>query len=448
MPKIIFKGLAAFITAAFINSPTDLHATPYSGPTMKSFGGYVPTRPGRPNKQMAQDFLDLHFRLETGIQLSTLSKFDGKITYTVQGQMPRSLQTDFATLLGRLQSEAKIQLHPSRVQSANINIIMVPQTFIKAQVNNAACFTVPNVRSKADFAVQKRARNLSWTNVRARQTVAVFLPKDAPPQQMRDCLHEELAQALGPLNDLYRLPDSVFNDDGFHKVLTGFDMLMLRTLYHPTLKSGMTKQQVAAKLPGLLGALNPKGANKGRRPIKASSAEWTQSMTYALYSGASVKRRLQAAERAILSEPTLKADVRKGFALYTMARLSMAGGSPAAQKFMSQADHIFASNSAMAIHRADLAIYRAAYLLHSGHGQKTMDMIRPHIKAAYRHQDARTLAKLLFYQAEALKLTGRVSEAHVVRLDAQAWARYGYGKESAVQRIMRDIASLSPANVR
>jgi len=33
------------------------------------------------------------------------------------------------------------------------------------------------------------------------------------PQEVRDCLHEELAQALGPLNDLYRLPDSVFNDD-------------------------------------------------------------------------------------------------------------------------------------------------------------------------------------------------------------------------------------------
>ncbi len=45
---------------------------------------------------------------------------------------------------------------------------------------------------------------------------------------MRDCLHEELAQALGPLNDLYRLSNSVFNDDNFHSVLTGFDMEMLR----------------------------------------------------------------------------------------------------------------------------------------------------------------------------------------------------------------------------
>jgi hypothetical protein len=61
--------------------------------------------------------------------------------------------------------------------------------------------------------------------------VAVFIPSDVSPQEVRDCLHEEVAQALGPLNDLYRLPDSVFNDDNFHAVLTGFDMLILRTYY-------------------------------------------------------------------------------------------------------------------------------------------------------------------------------------------------------------------------
>ena len=63
---------------------------------------------------------------------------------------------------------------------------------------------------------------------------------------MRDCLHEELAQALGPLNDLYHLPDSVFNDDNIHTVLTGFDMLILRAAYAPELRTGMTREQVEA----------------------------------------------------------------------------------------------------------------------------------------------------------------------------------------------------------
>ena len=41
---------------------------------------------------------------------------------------------------------------------------------------------------------------------------------------MRDCLNEEITQALGPANDLYRLPDSIWNDDNFHGMATPFDM--------------------------------------------------------------------------------------------------------------------------------------------------------------------------------------------------------------------------------
>lgn len=46
----------------------------------------------------------------------------------------------------------------------------------------------------------------------------MFIPNDTSAQEIRDCLNEELAQALGPLNDLYRLSDSVFNDDNMHTV--------------------------------------------------------------------------------------------------------------------------------------------------------------------------------------------------------------------------------------
>ena len=102
----------------------------------------------------------------------------------------------------------------------------------------------------------------------ARATWRIFLPNDASPQEARDCLHEELAQAIGPLNDLYRLPDSVFNDDNVHTVLTGFDMLILRAYYAPELRSGMTRAQVAAKLPAILSRYNPAGDNLS--PVHAS----------------------------------------------------------------------------------------------------------------------------------------------------------------------------------
>ena len=83
---------------------------------------------------------------------------------------------------------------------------------------------------------------------------------------MRDCLHEELAQAMGPLNDLYELSDSVFNDDNFHTVLTGFDMLVLRLHYAPELANGDDPGRSGGALAGAAGTAQPGGRASGAAP--------------------------------------------------------------------------------------------------------------------------------------------------------------------------------------
>ena len=97
--------------------------------------------------------------------------------------------------------------------------------------------------------------------------VSLFIPSDASPQEIRDCLHEEFAQGLGPLNDLYRLPNSVFNDDNIHTILTDFDMMVLRATYAPELRSGMTRAEVAARLPAILRRINPAGEGVAYRAL-------------------------------------------------------------------------------------------------------------------------------------------------------------------------------------
>jgi hypothetical protein len=95
------------------------------------------------------------------------------------------------------------------------HIETLPRAACSAVVPQAACFVVPRVSSWAEFRRARNSRDLDWTTLTVRERVAVFIPSDVSPQEVRDCLHEEVAQALGPLNDLYRLPDSVFNDDNF-----------------------------------------------------------------------------------------------------------------------------------------------------------------------------------------------------------------------------------------
>ena len=71
------------------------------------------------------------------------------------------------------------------------------------------------------------------------------------------CLHEEIAQGLGLANDSPTARPSIFNDDEEFALLTGQDELMLKMLYNPALRPGMTEVQarpivesLAARLAG------------------------------------------------------------------------------------------------------------------------------------------------------------------------------------------------------
>ncbi len=57
------------------------------------------------------------------------------------------------------------------------------------------------------------------------------------------CIHEEVAQGLGLANDSPRARPSIFNDDEEFALLTTQDELMLRMLYSPALRPGMTEAE-------------------------------------------------------------------------------------------------------------------------------------------------------------------------------------------------------------
>lgn len=57
------------------------------------------------------------------------------------------------------------------------------------------------------------------------------------------CIHEEIAQGLGLANDSPTARPSIFNDDEEFALLTRQDELMLRMLYSPALRPGMTEAE-------------------------------------------------------------------------------------------------------------------------------------------------------------------------------------------------------------
>jgi hypothetical protein len=73
---------------------------------------------------------------------------------------------------------------------------------------------------------------------------AVALIRAEHPELLRSaCIHEELAQGMGLANDSPSARPSIFNDDEEFGLLTSQDELLLRILYDPRLKTGMTVEE-------------------------------------------------------------------------------------------------------------------------------------------------------------------------------------------------------------
>ena len=419
-------------------------------PAMNMFGAVSALPATRANPDLARDFMDLSFRMESGRTIPRLSRYEGPITVAVAGGAPRYLVTDLDALLARLRTEAGIDIRRAgSLADASIVIETLPRTRMQRQVPDAACFVVPRVGSWSEFRAARGDGTLDWTTLATRERAAIFIPADVPPQEVRDCLHEEVAQALGPLNDLYRLPDSVFNDDNFHAVLTGTDMLWLRAYYDDALASGMGAQQVRAALPGILARLNPAGERAGTGPAGATPRGWITGLQTALSGREPTARRIAAARRAVaIARQSGWHDNRMAFALFAYGRLMVAEDAEVSLRAFVQAAEIYERIAPGGTQLAHVNMQLAAFALSGGQAASALDLISEALPVAARSQNAALLSTLLMIRAEALDGLGRAGEAREVRRDGVAWGRYAFGAEAALRARLGEVAALNPVTGR
>ena len=419
-------------------------------PPMKQFGIPHVSRPTRSNREIARDFLDLSFQMESGRPLPIMTRFEGPISLRVTGKIPPSLEPDLNILLSRLRREANINItRVSPQKAANITIELIPHNQLQRLVPNAACFVVPRISSWADYRRLRRSDVTRWATLQKREKLAVFIPGDVSPQELRDCLHEELAQALGPLNDLYRLPDSVFNDDNFHTILTGFDMLVLRTYYAPELQNGMTRSQTAAALPHILARLNPAGQRAATGPLPGPTPRvWINAIETALGRKSSATARRVAASRAVaIAQSAGWNDTRMGFSLYILGRLSLTSKPETALNSFLNSAAVYNNKSETRVQAAHLAMQLAAFALSAGDGETAVELVNANLPAMIESQNAALLSLMLMVKAEALDMMNHPEQAREVRLDSLGWARYGFGSDKVVRRRMAEISALTPIRV-
>jgi hypothetical protein len=407
----------------------------------------------RANAEMVHDILELGFQMESGREIPVFSRFEGPVRVVARNLPDAQAEADLDRLLARLRAEAGIDIArapPGADPVGNvITVDFVPRRVMQQAVPAAACFVVPNVGGWDDFVANRRSPVIDWTQVVVRSRVAVFVPADTTGQEIRDCLHEELAQALGPLNDLYRLPDSVFNDDNFQTTLTGFDMLVLRAWYAPDLRSGMTRDEVAVRLPAVLNRLNPAGRRFAGALPEPTPRDWVQAVDQALSGAQGPAQRRAGAERALaIARERGWRDARLALSLMLTARLAPREQGEAALSALLQAAEIYRRLPGGEVHAAHIDLQLAVQALAAGQYPVVLDLTGRALPLARRTENAAFEATLAFLRAEALAQSGRADEAARLMRDTRAAALYGFGSEAAVAERIAEVARISGAALR
>ncbi len=453
LPLIALAGLTACTAApqAEVTKSYAQDATAAASlPAMQAFSTSTSANFTKSNRDIARDFLDLEFRMESGRAVPSFSRFDGTITVAFVGDVPTSAPAELTALLQRFRAEAGLDIRRAEPgENPAITIDFQPRAQMQRVVPMAACFVVPRVQSFAEYKAKRNSADVDWTTMTSRDHVAIFIPSDTSPQEVRDCLHEELAQSIGPLNDLYHLPNSVFNDDNFNTVLTSFDMLMLRLHYAPEMRNGMNEAEAAKTLPAMLARLNPGGEGGAGQRLQIAPRSWVAAVEGAFGPRVGAGARAKSADRMLsIAMAQGWRDSRLAFSFYAKGRALTASQPDAAVQAFASAAKIYRAIPGAAVNAAHVDMQLAAIALSSGQNDQAIAFADRAIPVVRSAENAALLATLMLIKAEALQNAGQASQAEALRLDSLAWARYGFGAEPQVRARMSEIAALGARGQR
>lgn len=134
----------------------------------------------------------------------------------------------------------EVQAHIDRLIALSGLSIQIVGGTAAARANLDLHFT--SVRHYWTFEPDAPCRTIFFDHSFAIQRVEVFISPDDVDLR-RHCIIEELTQALGLSDDSTLIPDSIFSDESQRYSLAPWDEIMVRVLYDPRLRPGMTKEE-------------------------------------------------------------------------------------------------------------------------------------------------------------------------------------------------------------
>lgn len=183
-----------------------------------------------------------------------LRRWEAPVRVSVEfgASVPRATRArdmaEIAQFAGRL---ARVAGHDIGMASGNGNfVVLVVNEDERRAIGPRLNTLIPGIPASDVAAIQSLApqnyctvfayspgKNAAYSN-------AVAVIRAELPQRLRtSCVHEEMTQGMGLANDSPDARPSIFNDDEEFAFLTTQDELLLKMLYDPRLRPGMTETE-------------------------------------------------------------------------------------------------------------------------------------------------------------------------------------------------------------
>ncbi|MEO0360893.1 MAG: DUF2927 domain-containing protein [Pseudomonadota bacterium] len=221
------------------------------------------------NRDLAENFVEiaLYTEYDAGVEPrrtpAPLTRWETPIRYRVLGDGATAQdRNELGELAGRLSRLTRLDIRPTN-GAANLFVY-----FLGPEERRDFIAAWRRTRRDEDSAVfyEAWANSIDWPCVfqtftdegDERTTGALVLIKAELEGLYRtSCIHEEVVQALGLANDADHVRPSLFNDDEEFALMTRHDEDLLRILYDPRLRPGMTEAEVRPLLPAIVEDLRP-----------------------------------------------------------------------------------------------------------------------------------------------------------------------------------------------
>jgi hypothetical protein len=393
------------------------------------------------NASLARLFASLTHEVEWGAWRRHLLRYEVPIVVALEGQGVRGHLSFVDQFLGQLARNGGVEI-ASGAGPANLHIRLVDGPRFERLLPGAVCIVAQGDVSWDAFAADPQHYGAGTLLAAERiEQMTIFIPGNAPPYLVRNCLMEEVPQALGLANDLYGLGSSIFNDDAAHLWPTKLDYLMLRVLYTPEMVTGLDRQETEHRALAVLDRINPAGRAAPPLPLlrQRSLGDWPVLIQKVFSRRTSERERREYVEAAlVIVEAHAPRSAQHCHTLITAGRVLARAEPERALALFGRAREVCDSaHGTSDIRHARIELDSACALLRLGRYQE-VDVIAESIwpVLAAHGQDER-LAALYTMQSEALAETapGSPRALAVSQLAAQ-WNAYavGEGREAAACR--------------